>query len=134
MIFVMDPASLRLLSTLNTGMAHWSFYVVSLFCSFIVIYLYFIFDIKDLIYFCVPCVWYVLCRMQDVCTCGEVRHLYLSAWSVTKHRDRSLSPMGINWVSVSSVEYLINTSGPSSIVISENFDRSVKTFQGCRKG
>ena len=63
------------------------------------IYLYFIFDIKDLIYFCVPCVWYVLCRVLDVCPHGWVQCLYLSAWNVTKHRDQSPSLTGVNWVS-----------------------------------
>ena len=36
---------------------------------------------------------------QDVCMGGQVQCLYLSMQSVTKHRDRSLSLMGINWVS-----------------------------------
>ena len=63
------------------------------------IYLYFIFDIKDSIYFWVSCVWYVLCRMQDVCTCRWVQRLYLSTWSVTKYGDPSSSTMGVNWVS-----------------------------------
>ena len=77
---------------------------------FIVIYLYFILDIKDSIYFCVPCVWYVLCRMQDVCAHRQVQHLYLSTWSVTKHGDQSPSLMGVNWVSdgvsIDFIEYM----------------------------
>ena len=67
--------------------------------TFIMIYFVFYFDIKNLIYFCVPCVWYVLCGAQGVCVCRQVWHLYLSTWNVTKHGDWSLSPTGINWVS-----------------------------------
>ena len=54
---------------------------------------------KNSIYFCVPCVWGILCRMQDICVHEQVWCLYLSMQDVTKHRDRSPSLMGINWVS-----------------------------------
>ena len=41
-------------------------------------------------------------------------HLYLSAWNVTKHRDRSPSPTGIHWVgdkvSIDSTEYMHHKS------------------------
>ena len=44
-------------------------------------------------------VWYVLCGVQDIWACGRVRRLCLSARNVTKHGDRSRSPMGADWVS-----------------------------------
>ena len=47
---------------------------------------------------------------QDICVCGCIGHLYSSTWSVTKHRGRSPSPMGANWVSdgvsIDSTEYM----------------------------
>ena len=48
--------------------------------------------------------------MQGICICEQMRCLYLSSWSVTKHRDQSLSLMGINWVSdgvgINFIEYM----------------------------
>ena len=70
----------------------------------------FYFNIKDLIYFCVPFVRCVLCGVQGVCARGWMRRLCLSARNVTKHGDRSPSPTGVNWVSdgvgIDSVEYM----------------------------
>ena len=41
---------------------------------------------------------------------GQTQHLYLSAWSVTKHRNQSPSLTGINWVSdgvsINFIEYM----------------------------
>ena len=52
-------------------------------CCFIVIYFVFLFDIKT------QCIlwffWSFLCVTWGVCVYGCVRHLYLSAWDVTKH-------------------------------------------------
>ena len=67
----------------------------------------FYFDIKDSIYF--------LCSFSSVCSmqhAGYMRaeHLCLSMQDVTKHRDWSLSPTGINWVSdgvsIDFIEYM----------------------------
>ena len=50
----------------------------------------------------------------DICMCVCIWHLYLSVWSVTKHRGRSPSPMGVNWVSdrvsIDSTEYMHHKS------------------------
>ena len=41
----------------------------------------------------------ILGAVWDICMCACVGCLYSSTWDVTKHRGRSLSPMGVNWVS-----------------------------------
>ena len=65
---------------------------------FIVIYLYFIFDIKDLIYFYIPCG--LVCSMRGARYMGVWAGAALvSARNVTKHGDRSRSPTGADWVS-----------------------------------
>ena len=76
---------------------------------FIVVYLYFYFNVKDLIIF----VSFILCVLhggQGICACEWMQHLYLSPWSVTNHRDQSPSLMGINWVNdgvgIDFVEYM----------------------------
>ena len=53
---------------------------------------------KKLNIFC-PCVWGVLCGVQDICACERCSACILSARDVTKHGDRSPSPTGVNWVS-----------------------------------
>ena len=55
-------------------------------------------NIKDLIVF-VSFIQCVLYSVQGICMHEWMWHLYLSAWSVTKHGDQSPSPMGVNWVS-----------------------------------
>ena len=68
----------------------------------------FYFSTKDSIYFCVIC---LVCLVWHA---GYMQHLCLSAWSVTKHGDRSPSPMGVNWVSdgvsIDFVEYMCYNS------------------------
>ena len=48
--------------------------------------------------------------MQGICAGGQTQCLYLSMQNVTKHRDRSLSLTGVNWVSdgvsIDFVEYM----------------------------
>ena len=69
----------------------------------------FYFNIKDLI-FCVPSVRCVLCGVQGICIHRWMWHLYLSMRNVTKHRDRSPSSTGVNWVSngagIDFIEYM----------------------------
>ena len=54
--------------------------------------------------------WYVLYDAQGVCACEWTWCLYLSARNVTKHRDQSPSPTGVNWgsdgVGIDFVEYM----------------------------
>ena len=52
-----------------------------------------LFDIKDSTCFC------VFGMTQDICMYVCIWHLYLSTQKVTKHGGRSLSQMGVNWVS-----------------------------------
>ena len=77
----------------------WTFYH-NMFCIFI--------WYKELNLFCVFGVTW------DICMCVCIWHLYLSVWSVTKHRGRSPSPMGVNWVSdrvsIDSTEYMHHKS------------------------
>ena len=72
----------------------------------------FYFNMKDLIYFCIPFVQCVLCSMQGICACGWMWCLCLSMWSVTKHGDQSPSLTGVNWVSdgvsIDFIEYVHN--------------------------
>ena len=61
--------------------------------SFIVIFLYFIWYKKYLI-FCI-----FLKTVWGVCMYMWTGHLCSSTWDVTKHGDRSPSPTGVSWVS-----------------------------------
>ena len=96
----------NLLSLNQSPSSHIVFRHQALCCNIFVFY----FNIKDLIYFCVPFVQCVLCGVQGICMHGWVKHLCLSAQSVTKHGNQSPSLMGIIWVSdgvgINFVEYM----------------------------